>query len=202
MDGPQTDLLEVCKLTTPDCHLSPLLFNGHLQTMWTATKPKGPAIHYRRKLFESNCEAYPGRFAVDFAVAPFDWTENGLFRRTAYYSKEEKDTLGSLDTTPMLIVLHGLLGGSHEVYLRHAIAPLTRTGEWQICVLNSRGCARTKLKGALLYNGAVTSDLRQVCLLHLLRQAELTKRRRSNGSKNGFLIGDYLLWASLSVLTR
>ena len=68
---------------------------------------------------------------------------------------------GSDDDRPMLIVMHGLSGGSDEVYLRHAIAPLHESGEWDVCVVNSRGCAKSKITSGILYNARTTWDLRQ-----------------------------------------
>ncbi|KAI9149288.1 putative esterase [Paramyrothecium foliicola] len=161
-NGNETDLLKICEKTMPPCNLNPLLFNGHLQTMWTATKPHGPQVYYRRKLFEADHSVYKGTFSVDFAVEPFEGEDPDLSRRTAYFSDEQLQSLPSDDNKPMLVVLHGLSGGSHEVYLRHAIAPLIESKEWEVCVVNSRGCARTKITSGVLYNARATWDIRQV----------------------------------------
>lgn len=163
-NGQETDLLNVCEKTMPPCNLNPLLFNGHMQTMWTATKPHGPQVYYRRKLFEADHSVYKGTFSVDFAVEPFEGNDPTLARRTLYYSEEELANFASDDNKPMLVVLHGLSGGSHEVYLRHAIAPLVESKAWEVCVVNSRGCARTKITSGVLYNARATWDVRQVRL--------------------------------------
>ncbi|POR34299.1 Putative esterase [Tolypocladium paradoxum] len=160
-DGKETDLLKICEQATPPCILNPLLFNGHLQTMWTATKPHGPKVHYRRKLFQADHKTYQGTFAVDFAVEPFEETDETLPRRTVYFTDEQFDNVGSDDGKPMLVVLHGLSGGSHEVYLRHVIAPLIGEGGWEVCVVNSRGCAGSKITSGVLYNARSTWDVRQ-----------------------------------------
>ncbi|KAJ6783781.1 hypothetical protein PWT90_04384 [Aphanocladium album] len=160
-DGKETDLLKICEANTPPCHLNPLLFNGHIQTMWTATKPSGPPVFYRRRLFEADHATYKGSYAVDFAVEPFEENDPTLPCRTAYYTEEEEKNLGSDDNKPMLVVLHGLSGGSHEVYLRHTIAPLLGNGGWEVCVVNSRGCAGSKITGGVLYNARATWDVRQ-----------------------------------------
>ena len=163
-DGTRTDLLRVCEKATPPCQLNPLLFNGHLQTMWTAVKAHGPQIHYRRRIFSSDHKAFVGSFAVDFVVEPHGEVDDSLPPRTAYYSEEAFARLPSDDTRPMLIVLHGLSGGSHEIYLRHAIEPLTRDGRaWEICVVNSRGCANSEVTSGVLFNARATWDVRQVC---------------------------------------
>lgn len=66
----------------------------------------------------------------------------------------------------MLVALHGLSGGSHELYLRHVIAPLVKSGGdgdggWEACVVNSRGCANSKITTGVLYNARATWDVRQ-----------------------------------------
>lgn len=161
-NGQETDIVKICENATPPCELNPLLFNGHLQTMWTATKPRGPSIYYRRKLFEAEDPVYEGTFAVDFVVEPHQEEDPNLSRRTVNFTDEQFKNIGSDDSKPMLIVLHGLSGGSHEIYLRHCIAPLVDSGKWEICIVNSRGCARSKITTGVLYNARATWDVRQV----------------------------------------
>ncbi|KAI2623439.1 carboxylesterase-like protein [Xylaria nigripes] len=160
-NGKETTLLQVCRDTVPPCYLNPLLFNGHLQTVWTATKAHGPAIHYKRRIFEAENVKLKGTFAVDFVTKPSTDSDESLPPRTTYFSKEELEGMASDDSRPMLVVLHGLTGGSHEVYLRHAIAPLVQEGKWEICVVNSRGCAKSKITTGLFYNARATWDIRQ-----------------------------------------
>ena len=88
--------------------------------------------------------------------------DDSLPPRTVYYSEDEEAELGSDDDRPMLVVLHGLSGGSHEVYLRCAINPLLESGKWEACVVNSRGCAKSKITSGILYNARATWDTRQV----------------------------------------
>ncbi|KAG6039878.1 hypothetical protein E4U41_001878 [Claviceps citrina] len=160
-DGNETDVLKIAEAATPPCRLNPFLFNGHLQTMWTATRPRGPQVYYRRRIFQADHKPYRGTFAVDFAVEPFEGADETLPRRTTYYSDEEFANIASDDSKPMLVVLHGLSGGSHEIYLRHTITPLLGDGGWEVCVVNSRGCAMSKLTSGVLYNARATWDLRQ-----------------------------------------
>jgi predicted alpha/beta-fold hydrolase len=170
-DGTATDLLKVCETSTPPCQLNPLLFNGHLQTMWTAVKEHGPPIYYRRRIFDADHQTYTGTFAVDFVVDQHQDVDESLPPRTAFFSEEEFAKIGSDDSSPMLIVLHGLSGGSHEIYLRHAIAPLVMDGgEWEVCVVNARGCANSKVTSGVLFNARATWDMRQVCSPLIRRQ--------------------------------
>ena len=161
-DGTKTDLSAVAREITPPCQLNPLLFNGHLQTMWTATKQHGPHVYYKRKVFQSDNKTCQGTFAVDFVEEPFEEGDPSLPPRTGFYSDAELEKLGSDDERPMLVVLHGLSGGSHEIYLRHAVAPLVDSGKWEVCVVNSRGCAMSPITTGVLYNARATWDIRQV----------------------------------------
>ncbi|KAH8664095.1 carboxylesterase-like protein [Xylariales sp. PMI_506] len=161
--GESKSLLDIVKEAVPPCSLNPLLFNGHLQTCWTAVNKAAPAVHYRRKIFEASHSGYSGSFAVDFSTPEASSeVDDSLPPRTTYYSTKELESLGSDDDRPMLVVLHGLSGGSHEVYLRHAISPLLESGKWEACVVNSRGCAKSKITTGILYNARATWDTRQV----------------------------------------
>ncbi|KAF2491863.1 AB-hydrolase YheT [Lophium mytilinum] len=161
--GDEVPLSEFCKDTIPECHLNPLLFNGHLQTCYTAIKAEGPALIYKRKIFESNDINYPGQFTVDFVARESSPKDVTLPERTTYYSEREIDQIGSLDSKPMIIALHGLSGGSHELYLRYAIAPLlTPEAGWEGCVINARGCSMSKLTTDRLFNARASWDVRQL----------------------------------------
>ncbi|KAL8383169.1 hypothetical protein RB595_006771 [Gaeumannomyces hyphopodioides] len=162
-DGEKKSLAEVCMASVPPCRLNPFLFNGHLQTMWTAVSTEGPQIYYRRKVFDADHATYFGSFAVDFAVPPHKDVDDTLPPRTAYYSDEDFAALGSDDSRPMLVVMHGLSGGSYELYLREGIAPLLAEGsDWDVLVVISRGCAKSPITSGVLFNARATWDVRQV----------------------------------------
>ncbi|KAI9695455.1 MAG: hypothetical protein M1820_008640 [Bogoriella megaspora] len=163
--GKTISLSDLCKSITPPCYLNPLLFNGHLQTFWTAVKSQDIPIHYRRKIFEAEDPAFKGTFAVDFVsqIASSE-TDTSLPPRTTYFSDADFENIGSDDDRPMLVTLHGLSGGSYEIYLRHVLAPLVGSGEnggWEACVVNSRGCAMSEITSNVLYNARATWDIRQ-----------------------------------------
>lgn len=172
---------DVCKSSIPlSSQLNPVLFNGHLQTAWTVVSKRDIPIHYKRKVFESENETYHGQFSVDFVVTPC-WStiesqlagnysvDDGLPPRTVYFTNEEFLNLPSDDTTPMLIVLHGLSGGSYEDYVRDSLAPMVTVSRgWEACVVNGRGCANTKITSEYLYNARSTWDVRQT--IRLLRK--------------------------------
>lgn len=164
--GEYASLSDFCKSVTPPCHLNPLLFNGHLQTAWTVVKAAGPPISYKRRIFNAEDARFAGTFAVDFVVsAEPDQPDTTLPPRTTYFTDKEFQGLASEDTRPLLITLHGLSGGSHEIYLRHVLAPLVaNTGDrgWEALVVNSRGCAMSEITTNVLYNARATWDMRQV----------------------------------------
>ncbi|KAJ5046658.1 uncharacterized protein L3040_003892 [Drepanopeziza brunnea f. sp. 'multigermtubi'] len=132
--------------------------------MWTSVKNDGPPICYKRKIFEAEDPAYAGTYAVDFVVPTLSEKDETLPIRTTYFSDEAFQEIGSLDSKPMLVVLHGLSGGSYEIYLKHVLAPLVAAEgdrQWEACVINSRGCAMHKITSSILYNARATWDCRQ-----------------------------------------
>lgn len=162
-DGRSVSFPDMCKAVVPPCRLNPFIFNGHLQTMWTVVKSADVPIYYKRKIFENKDPVYTGTFAVDFVVSPYAGEDNSLPPRTTYFTEQEFANIGSSDAKPMLVTLHGLSGGSHELYLRHVLAPLvSKVGGWEACVVNSRGCAQSKITSSVLYNARATWDVRQM----------------------------------------
>ncbi|KAF7327693.1 AB hydrolase-1 domain-containing protein [Mycena kentingensis (nom. inval.)] len=67
---------------------------------------------------------------------------------------------------PILVVQHGLTGGSHEPYVRSILAPACTPVErgglgYRAVVINFRGCSGVPITSAKFYTGAQTDDLRQ-----------------------------------------
>jgi len=160
--------------------------------MYSVLKGQHCPIHYKRHVFTSDHAAYPGSFAVDFvtqASTPPDQENSNLPPRTTFYSEDEFNALQSDDDTPVLIALHGLSGGSYELYLRHVLYPLTgeeevaRSGRpWQALVVNSRGCARSKLTSSFMFNAKVKCQedrFRNVKISTVVLRISLTCRIKS-----------------------
>lgn len=170
-------LAEICRQITPSRYkLNPFLFSGHLQTAWTVMKHDSVPVYYKRRMFQSDNPMFSGQFALDFVTEPYKVPEDddilmdrarkytqetGLPERTSFFSEDEFSALPSDDTKPMLVVLHGLSGGSHEIYVRHVLHPLIADGSWEAVVINSRGCAQTRISTGVLYNARATWDVRQ-----------------------------------------
>lgn len=118
--------------------------------MWStlAKGSAGPPIAYSRQLLRA---PDGGTIAVDLA------------------SEDES----APQDTPILVVLHGLTGGSSEAYvvnvLREAVRKQSDGGllGWRAAVVNSRGCAGSEITSDRLYHGGWTYDLR--CALEFLQ---------------------------------
>lgn len=153
--------------------LSPLLFNGHLQTAYTAlaTFESIDQVNYKRIMLK-----YPdgGVGALDFAMkepdnkteyvpegqTPLDALNSHMPGRFYTYMDPNDARLRSNDSKPLLIALHGLTGGSHESYVRSMVRTLQNKYDFEACVLNSRGCCNSAITTAQLYNGGWTNDIR------------------------------------------
>lgn len=151
---------DICKSTTLPCRLNPFLFNGHLQTAWNLSSRRSATVSYRRYTFEQEDARYPGTFTVDFVV-----DDPGPQHRDS--RPKEFPCLPSVDSIPLLIIIHGLAGGSFEPYILDLLSSLTRQTSgnslrnWKACVLISRGCSGHKPTSKLFYSPASTYDLRQ-----------------------------------------
>jgi len=139
-----------------------VLFNGHLQTIWALLEPQSNPTYYLRRLFVQEDKAQEGVFAVDFVTDAFEEDGSEIAPGTMYCTDDAFQSMPSDDSHPMVVILHGLCGGSHELYLRHVLAPLlSREEKWEACVLISRGCAGTPIRGGGIYHARLTCDLRQ-----------------------------------------
>ncbi|KAI0798050.1 AB-hydrolase YheT [Abortiporus biennis] len=76
--------------------------------------------------------------------------------------------------TPVIVVLHGLTGGSHESYVRSILAPACTPVEkgglgYRAVVMNFRGCAGVPMTSPQLYSGGHTDDIR-VSLMYIAKK--------------------------------
>ncbi|TCD69717.1 hypothetical protein EIP91_006484 [Steccherinum ochraceum] len=120
------------------------LTGGHLQTFWSAIGDftKVDKVEYERTLLRT---VDGGTLGLDFTGPP------------------NSELLA--ETTPVIVVLHGLTGGSHESYVRAILAPACTTVDrgglgYRAVVVNFRGCAGVPLTSPRLYSGGTTDDIR------------------------------------------
>ncbi|GAV55317.1 hypothetical protein ZYGR_0AS06410 [Zygosaccharomyces rouxii] len=167
--------------------LNNLLFTGILQTMYLsgADYTKCFPVFYGREIMELSDG---GVCTVDNVMVP--WEEKYNFRQDSgtfnkpEFEKDEQDThpenwprlqprtryltekeLAEVhdDQRPLIVVLHGLAGGSHEPIIRSLTGKLSKLGggRFQVAVLNCRGCARSKITNKKLFSAFQTGDLKE-----------------------------------------
>jgi len=141
-----------------------LYFNGHLQTLASVLQSStpNPAIYYDRYVLRLDDG---GSLSLDFVTGPFDQSDNSLLPpRTRL-----RDTPSSKDDAPLLVILHGLTGGSHEGYIRSTIEQLcTNHKQWWVVVINARGCAKSQLTTPKLFRANPIDDI-HAAMQHLHR---------------------------------
>lgn len=167
--------------TKEKLRLHPLLFNGVLQSMYYY---KGDfsdkfKIYYGREIFTFKDQ---GICSLDWVIEPEtdddfkskyennhpkDWPR--LFPRTRFLSDEELSLRkqDSESTKPIVLILHGLAGGSHESLIRNLAELLTtgkNHGKFDVVVNLTRGCGRTKLTTGKLFNALAIEDVHEVLL--------------------------------------
>ncbi|EJS44777.1 eht1p [Saccharomyces arboricola H-6] len=165
--------------------LSPYLFTGILQTLYlnAADFSKKFPVFYGREIvkFSDNgvCTADwvmnswkneykfnqkttsfdTGKFGDDEkATHPEGWPR--LQPRTRYMTEDELKEIKKVDL-PLVVICHGLAGGSHEPIIRSLAENLSRNGKFQVVVLNTRGCARSKITTKNLFTAYHTMDIRE-----------------------------------------
>ncbi|KAL9246621.1 hypothetical protein vseg_020135 [Gypsophila vaccaria] len=144
--------------------------NPHLETIFAAFMRTLPHVCFRRECI---------RTPDDGAIA-LDWVSG--------------DHLSLPPSSPVLILLPGLTGGSGDTYVRHLLLR-ARTCGWRVVVFNSRGCAHSPLTTPQFYSASFTGDLSLV-VSHLLDLYPL-----SNLYAVGWSLGANILLRYLSQLS-
>ena len=169
--------------TSKKLWLHPLLFNGALQTMYYAGAGQTSFhVFYGREIFNYSDG---GICSLDWVIPPEDKEEfkakyeeaqptgwPKLHPRTRFLTKEELSVLQKHgqdrnSTKPICVVVHGLGGGSHEALIRNLAENLTtgrNENHWDVVVILSRGCGRTKITSGKSFNLFSTDDIREVLL--------------------------------------
>lgn len=177
--------------------VNPLLLLGHTQTAYTALKQfeNIDRVHYKRRLLtmESDKKWYEVEgeklaydrwggeltFAIDYVVPELatdpdhsrfkpDLQIYDLPPRTEYLNPANEHELLANEDKPLVIALHGLSGGSYELYIRAFLSEITGPNyNFDAMVLNARGCANHTLTSPQLFNGLWTNDLRYLINEHI-----------------------------------
>ncbi|KJA26310.1 hypothetical protein HYPSUDRAFT_133302 [Hypholoma sublateritium FD-334 SS-4] len=162
------------------------------------------------KLLETRCPSFFKRYqpplwltnghvqTIYCIMGNFSAEDQVWYRRT-YLRLADGGTLG-LDFTPaegtmvksdapIIVIQHGLSGGSHEPYIRailsRACSPTDEGGlGYRAVVINFRGCAGVPLTSPLFYSAGATDDTRQALMYisHMYPDAPLLGLGFSLGS--------------------
>lgn len=136
-EGPLRDaVLPHCPSLLKPYRPTPWALNTHLQTMVGLMRRVSISGHYRRQIF----------LASDGATLGLDWFDKC------------DDLSWAAVTVPIVLVVHGVNGGSHEGYCKWACAAACSKG-WRSCVLNFRGCNGLPFTSPRGYTATLTDDL-------------------------------------------
>ncbi|RCK54642.1 hypothetical protein Cantr_04258 [Candida viswanathii] len=172
--------------------INPLLSSGHTQTAYTALNKfdNQDKVNYKREIITIDPITYKlpngeelfydqwkgeSTIALDYAIPKGTFktdADHGRFKpesqtrelppRTEYKNPEE-NLIDDSNDKPLLVVLHGLAGGSYEAYLRAVVDKIIEEPYgFDALVVNSRGCANHTITSPQLYNGLWTNDIRYV----------------------------------------
>ncbi|KAL3132673.1 hypothetical protein ABBQ32_009191 [Trebouxia sp. C0010 RCD-2024] len=116
----------------------PFLTNGHVETIFASKTRRSPPVTYERASF-----ACPdgGTVHLDYHDLP--------------------SNIILPDDAPVLILLPGLTGGSHDSYVRHMVGAASMNG-MRAVVFNSRGTSDGAVTSPQFYSASYTGDMRRV----------------------------------------
>lgn len=139
-------LLSRCPALKRGYHPTPWLTNGHTMTVWGTSKRSKPrpAVVYDRRMLEVD----------DGGEVALDWVQRPKAELSTWRARA-----GPSAAPAVLIVLHGLTGGSHEAYVHWMVDAAARAG-MRVVVMNARGCGDTQLQTPKTFSAAQTDDLR------------------------------------------
>ncbi|GMM34250.1 putative carboxylic ester hydrolase [Saccharomycopsis crataegensis] len=95
---------------------------------------------------------------------------------------------------PLIVLLHGLSGGSQEAYIKLMVKNLINHNDskFDIVVLNARGCSNTIIKTPTLYNGIWTDDIRYLINEEILKQNSQKEIYMAGFSLGGVILTNFL----------
>lgn len=132
------DILSRCTTVHKEYHVYPLLANCHVETIAASKFRRDPKLKYDRELLD---RPDGGTVAVD-------------------YEQLEPGTELPEDA-PVVLVLPGLTGGSHDTYVQHMVINARKAG-FRAVVFNSRGTSDAPVTSPQFYSASFTGDTRAV----------------------------------------
>lgn len=95
------------------------------------------------------------------------------------------------DSSPTLVLLHGLTGGSYESYIRALVDHVINVYGYRCVVFNARGCANTQVTSPQLFSGGYTEDIRRV-VKHLRKELPESKMMGVGFSLGSNILMNYM----------
>nr|XP_043607339.1 embryogenesis-associated protein EMB8-like [Erigeron canadensis] len=111
--------------------------NAHLETIFANFFRSTPDVRCRRECLRTK----------DNGTIAIDWVAG--------------DHRNLSSSSPMLILLPGLTGGSETSYIRHMLLR-ARNKRWRVVVFNSRGCSNSPVTTPQLYSASFLGDIVEV----------------------------------------
>ncbi len=132
------EVLARCPTAHSEYHVHPLLANRHVETILAAKLRRSPGVEYTRETLRM---ADGGTVTVD---------------------TEDSDQARALPVNaPVMLILPGLTGGSHDRYVQHMVVSARQAG-FRAVVFNSRGTSDSPVTSPQFYSASFTGDLRLV----------------------------------------
>lgn len=155
---------------------NPFLFNGHLQTMFAGIRKfkNVDKLYFHRQIRyagDGGCVALDHVIGKDeffnYDKSKIVYPKNQpkkLDECTRYMTQDELDiqSKGSDDDKAIVITLTGLSGSSAEAYIRCLYKKLEKISEFELFVINSRGCGNSSLSTPKLFCALWTEDIREL----------------------------------------
>lgn len=152
---------------------NPFLFNGHLQTIFAGIRRfrNVDVLYFERQIrfaTDGGCVALDHvitkeRFEkIDRSKSKIpDNQPQEIDKYIHYMSSEEIENQQSYDSKAIVIALTGLSGSSAESYIRCLFNRLSKNSDFELYVINSRGCGNCKLSTPRLFCALWTQDIRE-----------------------------------------
>ncbi|PIA41004.1 hypothetical protein AQUCO_02300049v1 [Aquilegia coerulea] len=128
--------------------VTPWLASPHLQTSFLNFLGRPPKFTYKRQLF----------LTPDSGTIAFDWLMPSEVTRSFSH---RSNAISKEDTTPIVVVIPGLMSDSDSPYIKHLAFDIARSG-WNVVVSNHRGLGGVSLTSDWFYNAGWTEDVRVV----------------------------------------
>lgn len=143
----------------------------HASTLYSAIAnfEKVDHVYYKRHVLEHKDEGnntldFAIRTQVDLSEAEYEVSgQKSLPPRTSFMTSEEIQEIGSETEGLLIVLVHGLAGGSHENYIRRTVTAIFQEcsddSKVSVVAFNARGCARSKVTSKQYWNAMQTDDL-------------------------------------------